>query len=409
MSTPSSDTNIHHQSPLEWLRSDDVRRWSALHADFETACREDAGFNLFLLISDTYYRENFHSDVIKNLLSPAAPHGHGEQFLRLFLEFLNRAHHSQINPSDYQNAVVTREQGHIDVLIRDQVSRKSIVIENKINGASDMEDQLPRYLKTAKSRWNCECDAIVYLTLNQVKEPDKSTWNAADHKEVSQRLLSICAVGQQKGEDLLTGWLTPCLELARNQSQNQPEDLVALEPALVIHQYQQLLLHLGRSLMNTELMAEFYQKVSQDPALLESGRTVSLLLDYLPAFRANRFHDLVIGRVSPFSKVWVYKDTTVVIQGLPTDPKYNSFIKIHIDCSSHDQTIICFWDNRGDSEPIGRVPTLILNEIGMMDHFNPDHRPLFVKNFKFPDEEEQVIPFLREQFLPKLEAYCQSA
>ena len=39
--------------------------------------RMETGFNLFYLISDHYYRETFHSDIIAALLSPKEKHGGG--------------------------------------------------------------------------------------------------------------------------------------------------------------------------------------------------------------------------------------------------------------------------------------------------------------------------------------------
>ena len=46
------------------------------------------GFNAFSLVSDYYYRETFHSDIIGSILDPQSPHGEGSVFLRLFIEFL---------------------------------------------------------------------------------------------------------------------------------------------------------------------------------------------------------------------------------------------------------------------------------------------------------------------------------
>ena len=40
--------------------------------------RMATGFNVFYLISDYYYRETFHSDIIAALLSPKERHGEGQ-------------------------------------------------------------------------------------------------------------------------------------------------------------------------------------------------------------------------------------------------------------------------------------------------------------------------------------------
>ena len=43
-------------------------------SDYRAALRKrdvDIGFNLFALISDLYYRENFHSDILRALIDPS--------------------------------------------------------------------------------------------------------------------------------------------------------------------------------------------------------------------------------------------------------------------------------------------------------------------------------------------------
>ena len=50
--------------------------------------RMETGFNLFYLISDHYYRETFHSDIIAALLSPKEKHGGGNLYLDLFLDMI---------------------------------------------------------------------------------------------------------------------------------------------------------------------------------------------------------------------------------------------------------------------------------------------------------------------------------
>src|SRR5208337_3472131 len=48
----------------------------------------DYGFNLFILISDKYYQENFHSDILKALLDPYEKHEEGYAFLYQFLDYI---------------------------------------------------------------------------------------------------------------------------------------------------------------------------------------------------------------------------------------------------------------------------------------------------------------------------------
>src|SRR6266404_4347993 len=112
---------------------------SALAGDYSANLKKrevDLGFNLFAIISELYYRENFHSDVLQAIIDPKGKHREKDAFLHLFLEFI-RSHGAAINSSDYSNAQVIREKDRIDLLIKDEDSKKAIIIENKINNAGD--------------------------------------------------------------------------------------------------------------------------------------------------------------------------------------------------------------------------------------------------------------------------------
>ena len=83
--------------------------------------RMETGFNLFYLISDHYYRETFHSDIIAALLSPKEKHGGGNLYLDLFLDMIG------IDKSNYQDAKVPKKEygtndgtlrGLIDIFIK---------------------------------------------------------------------------------------------------------------------------------------------------------------------------------------------------------------------------------------------------------------------------------------------------
>lgn len=80
---------------------------------------EDYPFNIFELISDTYYKENFHSDIIAKLLEH-------ETVLKNFLDFINIDGSKYLN-NDYS---VVREKNKIDILIKTDTS--CIIIENKL-------------------------------------------------------------------------------------------------------------------------------------------------------------------------------------------------------------------------------------------------------------------------------------
>jgi len=85
----------------------------------------DIGFNLFTIISERYYQENFHSDILKALIDPKGKHQERDTYLRLFLQFLC-SRGVAITLPDYSNAQVVREEGKIDLVIKDDTSQKAI-------------------------------------------------------------------------------------------------------------------------------------------------------------------------------------------------------------------------------------------------------------------------------------------
>ena len=112
---------------------------------------ENYPFNIFELISDIYYRENFHSDIIAQLLR-------NEIILKNFLDFIG------VDKSKYENCEVEREESKIDILIK--TKKNCIIVENKLNWAKDMPEQLFRYYNECKNNKKLEVDKVVYLSPN---------------------------------------------------------------------------------------------------------------------------------------------------------------------------------------------------------------------------------------------------
>ena len=111
---------------------------------------EDYPFNIFELISDTYYKENFHSDIIAKLLEH-------ETVLKHFLDFIYVDASKYLN-NDYS---VVREENNIDILIKTDTN--CIIIENKLRWAKDMKEQLSRYYNDCLKN-NLEPDKVIYLS-----------------------------------------------------------------------------------------------------------------------------------------------------------------------------------------------------------------------------------------------------
>jgi hypothetical protein len=362
----------------EWLRNAEALQLTHRHAECVRKRDVDMGFNLFHLISDVYYRENLHSDIMQAIISPTGSHGQGDRFLGLFLSFLREHHGIGLEIDNYTNAQVFREAGRIDLLICDESSKRAIIIENKINGAADMNRQLVRYLEKVTMDFGYTCDAIIYLCLNQKKSPETPGWTDEERKKVSA-LLHIVSAYDESEDDMYHGWLRPCIDASIG------------EVAHVIHQYRQLILKLGRNLMNKPIMTDFYN-LMQDKQNHDSAMALNAMLNDLPAFRCQRVMEAFVHDIGPFKKFFCYQSTVAIFEDLGMK---ESRIKLQADCSSHDQTTVGFWNN--DNDPEGEVPSQILHDLGMTDQFSSAlgtgvHKRVFL----FPSQEDELYQFIRD-------------
>lgn len=207
--------------------------------------RTDTGFNVFYLISDYYYRETFHDDILYALLSPEEKHGEGNLLVHLFIDMINKCK-QLIGKKYYSKASVKKqygtndgnERGRIDLLIIGE-NNHCIVIENKLNNAPDTPRQLPKYRKALKQECY-EIDAYVYIPLDQNKEPDKSDWTEEEKKDIDQKLVVIPAF-KISSTNLVDDWLKEAKRNAKNE-----------DARFIIKQYKTLLNNLTVDIMDNE-------------------------------------------------------------------------------------------------------------------------------------------------------------
>lgn len=349
----------------------------------------DIGFNLFNLISPVYHRENLHSDVLKEILDPNSAHGRGHSHLRLFIEYLNQHHGLAIDQDHYRTAEVWREPGRIDLLIRDNENERAIIIENKISGAVDQYQQIPRYLNTVESEYQLKCDAILYLNLSQLKGPDTMGWSHQEREKINP-LLKIIRAYHESEDDLYHGWLIKCIQ--------DPLE----ETDFVIFQYSNLIKKLARHIMNEPTMEKFYEWASSKETCAKIDSFTKMVND-LPAYRISRVQKHLFSDPAPFSKSWIHKQTVLVVEGFARDPEFQSWIKIHVEAEPN-QTTLSFWDNKGHGESTGRFPAQILEAIHMNNEFK-ENQGWFQRSFQFPEGERHLADFIKE-FLQALRHYC---
>lgn len=338
----------------------------------------DLGFNLFRLISPIYHRENLHSDLLASLLDPKEDHGVGAEFLKLFIDWLNQqkaVHIKPIEALEFNNAVVKREPGKIDILIYDKDSSKAIIIENKIADAVDQERQIPRYLDHAEQNLGLEVVAVVYLRLKGLGAadgPHKLKWVAGDDKRVDKVLFPVKAYSEDDSS-MLHGWLRKCDTLAAK-----------FDSLAVIRQYTNLIEYLGKGEMNNEIMREFYQELT-DVELFSKATEFCQMMEELPKFRANRIIEKFkeAGYLKkPFDHFFIWKDKSAVM----TDYG-GAGLSIDVVCCHHDHTNVLFWDRLERDPKIGtrRIDKAIKCMSGI-DGFKPEGGR-YSKRYEFPNGE----------------------
>jgi hypothetical protein len=334
----------------------------------------DLGFNLFAIISDLYYRENFHSDILRALLDPKSSHHEEEKYFHLFLEFLKQ-HGANIHLNDYVHSLVVREKGRLDILIKDEVSKRAIIIENKINNAGDMHRQLPRYLEYVKEL-NYKCDAVIYLRLYGYAGPDTTGWSDEDREQVRPLLKIVCAYDETEN-DLLNGWILKCQE-----SSNNPD------AAAIFRQYGSLIKRLGGNIMNKPIMKDFYD-IMLEGENLRTAQSLKAMLEELVLFRVERIIDLFRNDLGPFEKLSNYgNDTALFTNCFWKDAHFGIDVEVYPESYS-----FCFWDRSDSADSKGLVKIALERMKCIRDYIYKDG--WYVKEFTFPKQEEELILHIR--------------
>lgn len=348
-------------------------------------CKSEEKYNIFLLVSDLYHRENLHSDIIRFLLDPNEKHGEGNLFLSEFISMLNRKG-CDISAINYKDANVVREKGRIDVLIYSDSSKRAIVIENKINNAGDMHRQLPRYYDIVSTKYHI--DAIVYIPLDINKRPDKSDWDDSDKKHVEPLLRIIPAYSDASTVNIVTDWLEPLIMRIDNI------DLVS-----TLRQYSQLIKKLNRNIMDTIILEKFYHELIKDENL-KSAMSIRNMLNELPTYMTQRVFKKFENNCSPFSHVWIdNKYHNVVFEG-DSRAVFGMYLKIHVYCSENGYYVeILLWED--ENTHIEDFHKLVAN-INSLKEFELDSSDEKYYHKRIDFKEEGVLFVLLNNILSEI-------
>ena len=243
------------------------------------------GINIFKLISPIYHYENLHSDVIAKFLSPNAEHGESEVFLQLFLQLLQKIAPEIINFDLNifgQKTIVKREKdNNIDISI--VCGNNAIIIENKINNAVDMNNQIPKYYHYLKSKGK-NVLGIVYLTLNQFKNPDKGSWKSTkedlkDLEAIGKLVILLRAYEGERSNEDLKSWLKTSIQKSTDSANK-----------FILQQYCDLIYELSDNVLDMEEMKSFSDFISKDNNY-KTALELQKCLNDLRFYKSQKFYN----------------------------------------------------------------------------------------------------------------------
>ena len=338
--------------------------------------KSEIGFNVFKMASDFYYRENFHSFIISAFLNPTDKHNESNKFLHLFIDLLNLVNNkSFIEKSDFLNSNVYVEKHKIDILIVDHVSKKAIIIENKLNNAVDQKRQLPRYADTIKTDYKIE--GIVYLTLNSAKRPDKNDWTNQERKSIDSVLKLIPVYDSNpKKINLLDNWINPSIISSEN-----------INASSTLRQYGELLKYLNTNTMDTVSIKKFFDTINENNNL-ETAISIRNMLNDLPQYLAIRIEDKYREQCSPFKNIWRYKDRDTVFDGCLIGEQN---FKLDVWCSEVEYAVY-FWEQHNSDFDIQYYCKE--NKITAVEDFQTQNAINKLKKIFKPLDEVELFKFI---------------
>lgn len=351
-----------------FLRNNKVKHIAWAYSERKSS-KEEESFNVFKLASDLYYRENFHSDIIKAFLDPNEKHKAGNLYLFSFIDFINECFCSKIfiSKQNYTNAIVVREAGRIDILIKSETSKHCIIIENKLYNANDRERQLPKYYDWMTQQ-GFTVDAIIYIPLNENKLPDKSTWIGDDEKHVD-RLLCIVPGYSRRRFNLVENWLKPCTILSSD-----------IDCISILRQYGKLIKTLSNNNMDNMLLEKFYNSLLEDDNY-KVAMSVKDMLKQLPTYMADRLCEEFKKHEGDY-KVWKYKDNFCGVY-FEKDIQY----KIDIWTSELGYVIYVFGQNQGERIMDWTANLNSLKEYGFVYEIGREYKK---DGYKFNQENDVI-------------------
>ena len=308
-----------------------------------------------------------------------------EIILKNFLDFIG------VDKSKYENCEVEREESKIDILIKTE--KNCVIVENKLNWAGDMPEQLFRYYNECKNNKKLEVDKIVYLSPNSLKQPEEQSI-----KEIPKELIKIIIGYDGENNDFYTMVLQKSLEEMNNK---EPK-----EWRLLLEHYLKILRQTGETKMD-KLTKEFYDKIVNDGKEYEKIELIATMYNDLIKTRLNNLGEEFKGEPhykaieKKIDEYWFIKDFyskrrginyTIVID-VYDDSSYLSLFSREEETANEDnpKSIKKLEHDNKDIEAW-------LKKHKLFEGFDNggDYLARWYKGFKFPEEEKALYEFTKK-------------
>lgn len=319
-------------------------------------------FNIFSVISDQYQKENLHSDIIRAIIGQESDCLKSKHIMKEFLKFIGINQDSCFCNSS--EIIIQREyststnedcdKGRVDLLIYDDDN--AIILENKVNGAPDMENQLAKYYEQLHNEGK-KILKIVYFTLNDSDGPKNFDQYSKPYqkyiKKIKEKLICISAVSEKKDKSFS--------DFLRNLRLDKESDIEIKK--VFLSQYCQLLDSLGGRNLMLETEIKCLEEIFNDESMVQKVNNFVDLWDKRFEFigdsvfskiQANkkgfkkeilRGNQVLVYKIQKIEEFYIYYASPVQIGFFLNDNKYKEKLKevLSIVKTNSDKSQILEW------------------------------------------------------------------
>ena len=257
--------------------------------------------SIFLAISNHYYHENFHSDILAFYLSYDTPK-------RVFIDWLNKnidCNNKKISYQDYKNGEVLREKNRIDITLFNEDKNRAIIIENKSNNAKDQYKQLYRYYEELEKK-GIIVEQICYINKNSNKYPHFTDYETEEEESI-RKILTVTQ---------LVGSKSICKDIIEEVIKEEKDDIKVKALSLELLDLFNYLIYGSINMEDLELLID---ELSENDNKNKLDKIIKAYND-IPKHLAYKYKNYIDEKSTNFH-IWIYKEKCLVIDNIHLNTK----------------------------------------------------------------------------------------